>query len=131
MKVASYGLLSIAGIVSLLLGSLMLFEGSSPDMKLAWRVLLPTVVLVSGFFVVVAGLVFRSQISRPATGSMGLVGEVGIVKKALDPEGKVFVHGELWNATSKSLIQEEARVRVVKVVNLMLEVEPVPESSQS
>jgi membrane-bound serine protease (ClpP class) len=121
-------LLSIAGIVSLLLGSLMLFEGSTPDMKLSLRVLLPTVFLVSGFFVAVAGLVFRAQISKPTTGSMGLVGEIGVVKKALTPEGKVFVHGELWNARAQESLDENVKVRVVKVVNLILEVEAVEES---
>ncbi|MGD9302528.1 MAG: nodulation protein NfeD [Desulfobacterales bacterium] len=128
MKITSYGLLSIAGIVSLLLGSLMLFEGSTPDMKLSLRVLLPTVFLVSGFFVAVAGLVFRAQISKPTTGSMGLVGEIGVVKKALTPEGKVFVHGELWNARAQESLDENVKVRVVKVVNLILEVEAVEES---
>ena len=127
MKITSYGLLSVAGIVSLLLGSLMLFEGGTPDMKLSMRVLLPTVVLISGFFVAVASLVFRAQISKPTTGSMGLVGEIGIVKKALAPEGKVFVHGELWNARAKEPLDENVKVRVVKVVNLILEVESVDE----
>ena len=101
MKIPSYGLLSVAGIVSLLLGSLMLFDGSTPGMKVSLRVLLPTVIFISGFFVAVASLVFRAQISRPTTGSKGLVGEIGVVKKALAPEGKVFVHGELWNARAK------------------------------
>ena len=127
MKITSYGLLSVAGIVSLLLGSLMLFECGTPDMKLSMRVLLPTVVLISGFFVAVASLVFRAQISKPTTGSMGLVGEIGIVKKALAPEGKVFVHGELWNARAKEPLDENVKVRVVKVVNLILEVESVDE----
>jgi membrane-bound serine protease (ClpP class) len=125
MKIASYGLLSIAGIVSLLLGSLMLFEGSTPDMKLSLQVLLPTIVLISGFFVLVASLVFRAQISKPTTGSMGLVGEIGVVKKALTPEGKVFVHGELWNARSKEPVDADTKVRVVNVFNLELEVESV------
>lgn len=123
MKITSYGLLSVAGIVSLLLGSLMLFEGSTPDMKLSLRVLLPTVILISGFFVAVASLVFRAQISKPTTGSSGLVGEIGVVKKALKPEGKVFIHGELWNARAKEPLDENVKVRVVKVVNLILEVE--------
>jgi membrane-bound serine protease (ClpP class) len=127
MKITSYGLLSIAGVVSLLLGSLMLFEGSSPDMKLAWSVLLPTLIIISGFFVVVAGLVFRAQVSKPITGSKGLIGEIGIVKQALAPEGKVFVHGELWNATAKKPLEENTKVRVVNVDRLMLEVEPVEE----
>jgi membrane-bound serine protease (ClpP class) len=127
MKITSYGLLSVAGVVSLLLGSLMLFEGSAPDMKVSLRVVLPTVILISGFFVAVASLVFRAQISKPTTGSMGLVGEIGVVKKALAPEGKVFVHGELWNARAKEALDENVKVRVVKVVNLIIEVESVDE----
>jgi membrane-bound serine protease (ClpP class) len=124
MKITSYGLLSVAGVVSLLLGSLMLFKGSAPDMKLSLQVVLPTIILISGFFVAVAGLVFRAQISKPTTGSTGLVGEIGVVKKALTPEGKVFVHGELWNARAKDPIDKDAKVRIVQVVNLILEVEP-------
>lgn len=131
MKIASYGLLSVAGIVSLLLGSLMLFEGSAPGMQLSLKVLLPTIILISGFFVAVASLVFRAQISKPATGSRGLLGEIGIVRKALTPEGKVFVHGELWNARARQTLDENTKVRVVNVVNLVLEVEPVDESSST
>jgi len=52
------------------------------------------------------------------------VGEIGVVKKALTPEGKVFVHGELWNARAKDPIDKDAKVRIVQVVNLILEVEP-------
>jgi len=129
MKITSYGLLSIAGIVSLLLGSMMLFEGDSPEMQLSLQVLLPTIILISGFFVGVASLVFRAQVSKPATGAGGLVGEIGIVKKALSPEGKVFVHGELWHARAKEPLDENVKVRVVKVVNLILEVESVDESA--
>ncbi|MBN1930011.1 MAG: nodulation protein NfeD [Desulfobacterales bacterium] len=127
MKITSYGLLSIAGITSLLLGSLMLFESDTPELKLSWKVLLPTLVMVSGFFVGVAGLVFRSQVSKPRTGAKGLVGEIGLVKKAIIPptEGKVFVHGELWNATSSIALAQGAKVRIIKVKNLILEVEPI------
>ena len=64
MKVASYGLLSVAGVTSFLLGSLMLFDGTTPEMELSLSVLLPTVILVSGFFVMVAGLVFKTQVSK-------------------------------------------------------------------
>jgi len=127
MKISSYGLLSVAGIVSLLLGSLMMFKDTGPDMRLSLKVLLPTIILISGFFVFVAGLVFRAQMAKPRTGTKGLMGEIGIVKKALTPEGKVFVHGELWNAKAEKTIDEDAKVRVVNVVNLMLEVEPLDE----
>ncbi len=123
MKIPSYGLLSVAGVLSLLLGSLMMFKNTDPDMGLSLKVLLPTIILISGFFVFVAGLVFRAQMSKPRTGTKGLVGEIGIVKQALTPEGKVFVHGELWNARAQEEIDENAKVRVINVVNLMLEVE--------
>ena len=124
MKVTSYGLLSIAGVISLILGSLMLFENSGPETSVSFRILLPTVFLISGFFILVASLVFKSQVSKPKTGASGLVDEIGIVKKELSPDGKVFVHGELWNATAKVQIQEGTKVRVVKVENLVLEVIP-------
>jgi membrane-bound serine protease (ClpP class) len=125
MKIASYGLLSIAGIISLLLGSLMLFESKGTDMRLSWGVLLPTIIMVSGFFVAISGLVFKSHLSKPITGASGLVGKIGVVKEALMPEGKVFVHGELWQAISKDPIETGAKVRVLNVVNLVLEVEVV------
>ncbi len=125
MKVASYGLLSVAGVTSFLLGSLMLFDSDSPGMRVSWQVMLPTLTLISGFFVVVAGLVFKTQISRPRTGSNGLIGEIGVVKKPLSPEGKVFVHGEIWNAVSAKPVEAGTRVRVKKVENLIIEVEPV------
>lgn len=125
MKITSYGLLSIAGITSLLLGSLMLFESEGTDLRLSWGVLLPTIIMVSGFFVVISGLVFKSHMSKPMTGVRGLVGEIGVVREALRPEGKVFVHGELWKAVSKDPIEIGSKVRVMNVVNLVLEVEAV------
>ncbi len=125
MKVTSYGLLSVGGIISLFLGSLMLFEGDAPEMRLSWRVLIPTVIMVSGFFVAVAGLVFRSQISKPRTGDKGLIGEVGVVKERLAPGGKIFVHGELWNAEAPEAIEAGAKVRVTGVDHLVLKVEEV------
>jgi len=125
LKIASYGLLSVAGVLSFLLGSIMMFEGGGPEMRVAWRVMLPTLVLVCGFFVAVAGLVFKSQRSRSRTGAEGLEDEIGVVKVALQPEGKVQVHGELWKAKSAVPLQIGARVRVVKMENLVIEVEPL------
>ena len=124
MKIASYGLLSVAGITSLLLGSLMLFESNGSDMRLSWAVLVPTLMVVSGFFVIISGLVFKSHLSKPLTGATGLLGETGVVKEPIFQEGKVFVHGELWKATSKDPIEKGTKVKVVKVEGLVLEVEP-------
>jgi membrane-bound serine protease (ClpP class) len=104
----------------------MLFDSDDPGFQdLSPGVFIPTFLLVSGFFVAVAGLVFRSQVSKPLSGDKGLMDEIGVVKKAIAPEGKVLVHGELWNATAKTEIQEGVRVKVVRVKNLVVEVEPV------
>ena len=125
MKIASYGLLSVAGITSLLLGSLMLFENTGSGMGLSWEVLVPTMVVVSGFFVFISGLVFKSHMSKPKTGTNGLVGEIGVVKETIHAEGRVLVHGELWKAISKVPIEKGAKVRVLNVERLVLEVEPL------
>jgi membrane-bound serine protease (ClpP class) len=125
MKITSFGLLSIGGVISLVLGSIMLFRSGIPGLQLDWQVFIPTVVFISGFFVTIAALVFRAQLRRPLTGASGLVGEIGVVKQKIAPEGKVFVHGELWQAFSKEVITESKKVRIVKVENLVLEVEPI------
>jgi membrane-bound serine protease (ClpP class) len=103
----------------------MLFEDSAPGLRLSWTVFVPTVVIVSAFFVAVASIVFKAQFSKPKTGGKGLIGEIGVAKTDIKPEGKVFVHGELWNATSKDTIKQGKKVRVVRVVNLVLEVKGI------
>ena len=125
MKITSYGMLSVAGIVSLLLGSMMLYEGGETGVRLSMQVLIPTVAVVSLFFSAVAALVFRAHLRQPASGAEGLVGEIGVVKEALSPEGKVLVHGELWWANSDAPIDEGMKVRVTAVDRLKLTVEPM------
>jgi membrane-bound serine protease (ClpP class) len=124
MKIASYGLLSVAGIISLLLGSVMLFDRAGGRIGLSWTVMVPTISLVGGFFVVVAGLVFRSRTRRPMTGESGLIGETGVVKTPLTPTGRIQVHGELWFARCQTPLASGQRVRVTAVDGLTLEVEP-------
>jgi membrane-bound serine protease (ClpP class) len=122
MKVSSMGMLTVAGIVSLTLGSLMLFSGPGAYVKLAWKVLIPTVVLVSGFFAVVATLAFKAYVRKPESGVEGMIGEVGWAKSRLDPRGKVFVHGEIWNAISDDPVEEGERIQVVEVRGMELKV---------
>ena len=101
----------------------MLFKGGSPQSQLSWQVLIPTIVVVSAFFITLAGLAFKSQMSNPRTGEGGLVHEEGIVKTRIAPEGKILIHGELWYARAKESIEEGVQVRVVAVDNLVLTVE--------
>ena len=118
IKVASYGVLSLGGIVSLTLGSIMLFE----DVGVSLRLMAPTIVLIGGFFVIVSTLAFRAFHSKPQSGIEGLIGEVGVVKKSLDPEGLVFVHGEYWRAVSGEKLEPEEMVTVEEVTGLLLKV---------
>ncbi|MBF0119834.1 MAG: nodulation protein NfeD [Desulfobacterales bacterium] len=123
--IASYALLSIAGVISLCLGSLMLFGNGDEGVHISIALILSTVIIFSLFFLGILSLVIKAQISRPKTGDAGLADEIGIVKKMINLEGKVFVHGELWNAVSKTPIDEGMKVKILKVDNLVLEVEPI------
>jgi membrane-bound serine protease (ClpP class) len=118
IKVASYGILSLGGIVSLTLGSIMLFE----DVGVSLRLMAPTIVLIGGFFVIVSTLAFRAYRAKPQSGVEGLIGEVGIVQKPIDPEGLVFVHGEYWRATSSEKLEPGEMVAVEEVTGLLLKV---------
>jgi len=121
VKVASYGILSIGGLISLTLGSIMLFE----DVGVSLRLMLPTILLIGGFFVVVAGLAFRAYHTRPRGGSDGLLGEVGEVRELIAPEGLIFVHGEYWRAVSEDRLEPGDKAEVTGVKGLILTVRKV------
>ena len=121
IKVASYGVLSLGGIVSLTLGSIMLFE----DVGVSLRLMAPTIVLIGGFFVIVSTLAFRAYRTKPQSGMEGLIGEVGVVQKPIDPEGLVFVHGEYWRAVSSEKLEPGEMVAVEEVTGLLLKVRKV------
>ena len=121
IKVTSYGMLSIGGLVSLILGSIMLFE----NMRVSLKLMAPTVALVGGFFVVVATLAFRAYRAKPRSGAEGLIGEVGTVKQRIDPEGLVFVHGEHWRAVATEPIEEGEKVQIEGMDGLVLKVRKV------
>lgn len=121
IKIASFGLLSVGGIISLTLGSIMLFE----DVRVSLTLIAPTIILVGGFFVVVSTLAFRAYRSQPRLGMEGIVGETGRVRKAIDPEGLVFVHGEYWRAVSTDKIEEGEDIEVESVQGLILRVRRV------
>jgi membrane-bound serine protease (ClpP class) len=121
IKVASFGLLSIGGIISLTLGSIMLFE----DLRVSLQLMAPTILLIGGFFVVVSSLAFRAYRSKPKGGMEGLMGEIGLVKERIDPEGLIFVHGEYWRARANQRIEPGERVEVEASDGLLLKVKRV------
>lgn len=130
IKVTSYGLLSIGGVICLTLGSIMLFNTGATGLRISWSVLIPAVLVISGFFVTVAFLAVRAHMARPRTGYQGLIGEIAVAKESLAPEGKVFVHGELWNATSDEIVPVGSRVEVIGVENLLLKVRKIGDTKQ-
>ena len=123
VKVTSFGLLTVGGVVCFVLGSLMLFDGPVPDMRVSLGVVLPTAVVVAAAVVFLLGRVIRAHRRQVMTGKAGLVGEFGKALSDLDPDGKVLVHGEYWDATSTGgTIAKGSKVRVEKVADRMIEV---------
>jgi membrane-bound serine protease (ClpP class) len=127
IKIASYGMLTVAGIVSLVFGLLMLFKSPEP----ALRVSLDLVVGLALFAALVVGtlttLVLRARCGRVRTGSQGMLHESGRAFSALAPSGKVFIHGEIWNAVAERPVAVGEAVEVTGVHGLLLTVRPLGE----
>lgn len=125
IKVTSYGLLTIGGIACVVLGSFMLFPGPIPELRLPPAVVLPGALVLAGGCVIAMRLALRAHREPVTTGAEGLRGEIGTTTQTIDPEGKVMVHGEIWDAvTAGEAIASGTRVRVVGVDNLVLRVVP-------
>ncbi len=124
IKVTSHGLLAIGGVVSLLFGSIMLIRSNVPELRPSLTFIIPVVLGFSLIFIFIVTIAARAMRRKVQTGVEGLVGEVGMARTDLNPEGWVFVHGELWRAAAPATIPKGSRVRVVKVESdLSLKVE--------
>ncbi|UCD05820.1 MAG: nodulation protein NfeD [candidate division WOR-3 bacterium] len=122
--ITSQGLLTIGGIVALVFGSLILFESDVPYLRVSWEVIMYAVIIVAGFVIFILALGVRAQFRKRATGSDGMVGEIGTAKTDIkDDGGTVYVHGEFWNAASEKLIKRGQQVRVIGVEGMTLKVE--------
>lgn len=132
IKVVSHGVLAIGGIVSMSLGSLMLFDAPEVDVRVSWWVILPTVGTTAVLFLFVIAAGVRALATRSVLGAPALVGQTGVARGTLAPEGPVLVQGELWRAVARGgSLQEGDRVRVARVQGLTLTVEKVEEESAS
>lgn len=122
IKVTSYGMLTVAGVISLVLGSVMLFKTSEP----ALRVSVELIAMLAAFSLLVVGflayMAFRAYRNPVRTGVEGLIHEIGTARSALNPRGKVFVHGEIWDAVAEEPVATGEPVEVVAVRNLTLAV---------
>jgi membrane-bound serine protease (ClpP class) len=122
VKVTSHGVLAIGGVVAMALGSLMLYDAPEVGFRVSWRVLVPTVALTSGFFLFVLTLGVRAIRGRPLLDGAGLVGQRGIARGPLAPEGTVAVQGEIWRAVADRPLPDGAAVTVLEVHGLTLRV---------
>ncbi|AFD05894.1 NfeD family protein [Solitalea canadensis] len=127
IKIVSHGLLAISGVISMLLGSLMLIREDTGEVgKISLSVILTMVSASALFFLFVIGLGLKAQRAKPVTGVEALIGETGSSLEMLDPVGTVFVHGEIWKAESTAgIINKGEKVRVIKRQNFKLFVEVV------
>jgi len=123
IKVISHGLLAIGGVISLILGSIMLIDTESTleVIKISWQVILIIVILTTAFFIFAIGFGIKAQSRKPTTGIEGIIGETGEAITNLEPEGQIRVHGELWNAESlDGSISKGTKVKVTEASNLKL-----------
>jgi membrane-bound serine protease (ClpP class) len=124
IKVVSHGILAVGGTIAMALGSLMLFDAPEVGgLRISWWVLVPTVGTTAGlfFFVITAGV--RALVRRPVVGSSGLVGQAGVARDRLAPDGHVTVQGEIWRARVQGQPVDQGQpVKVVGVEGLTLTV---------
>lgn len=115
IKIPSFGILTIGGVIALGFGSFLLTSGNAQFLKVSLKVMLPTVVGVSAFFTFIIAKGLAGQIQKVSTGKEGLIGEIGIVQKSLSPEGKILIHGEIWNARSSERLKKGTMVKVISI----------------
>ena len=130
VKIASHGLLAIGGVVSVIIGGMMLIDTVDPLLQVSKSVIFTIALLLAGFIVLAGTLVYRARVSKPTTGVEGLVGETGTVKEKIDGAistgvtGYVYVAGELWEAVSDAPIEVGVDVTVVEIDKMIIKVRP-------
>jgi len=129
LYVPTHGVLTLGGIISFALGSLLLLQSpANPAFQLSRAVVIAVTGTVAAVFLLLIYLVARAHVRRPKTGREALIGARAVVRRALEPEGLVFVEGELWRARSLSgSIPAGQLVRIVRMEGLVLLVEPLTE----
>ena len=127
-KFQTHGVLGAGGIVLMVLGALLLIDGPIPEMRVNIWTALAVSLPMGAITIFLMSIALRARRNKVVTGAQGMVGEIAIVCAPLTPSGKVFVHGELWDAVSPVNTEAGSKVIVRRVENLVLHVEPVHES---
>jgi membrane-bound serine protease (ClpP class) len=123
-KFMSHGVLGIGGVVCLTLGGLLLVDGPIPEMRVKLWTALGVSVPLGIITVGLMSLAVKAHRNKVVTGQQGLIGEIGVAQSPLALEGKIFIHGELWNAVASEPVAVGEQVVVNRVEGLTLEVTP-------
>ena len=126
-KFASHGILAIGGTIAMVLGAVMLVQGPIPEMRIHWSTAIGLALPFSAITVLLFSLAAQARRNKVETGLEGMIGSVGAAVTELAPEGKVFVHGEYWDAVARKPVQAGSKVRVTGLDKLKLTVEPSPD----
>ncbi|MCP5117860.1 MAG: nodulation protein NfeD, partial [bacterium] len=129
-NIASHGVLAAGGAISMVLGALLLIEGP-PEVRIHLATALGVAVPFAAITAFLVALIVRARHGKVVTGSAGMVGEYGSAETALSPAGRVFVHGEFWDAVSSAPVEAGSQVKVTQVDGLRLTVEPAGKESGS
>jgi membrane-bound serine protease (ClpP class) len=124
-KFTAHGVLALGGAIAMVLGAVMLISSPNPEMRIHWSTAIALALPFSAITMFLLSLAVRARRNKVATGPEGMVGETGFAITPLAPEGKVFVHGEYWDAVSPQTAPAGARVRVTAIRQLKLTVEPI------
>ena len=122
-KFATHGILGIGGTVAMIFGAVLLVD-APPALRIHWATAIAVAVPFALITMFLVTLVLRARRNKVVTGQQGMIAEIGEARTALDPRGKVFVHGEYWDAESAVPVEAGTRVRVTEVDGLVLKVEP-------
>lgn len=117
IKVQSFGMLAIGGIIAMIIGALMLIKAPIPEMRPSLSYVLPVVIAFSAIVLFLLTLVFKAHARKAVTGREGMIGETGTARTDLSPAGRVFVHGELWEAEAESPVKAGEKVKVLAVLD--------------
>ncbi len=127
VKVVSYGFLTIGGIVSMVIGSAMLFKNDLPGMGIPMGTVFAMSLLVAVLVIFLVRLVIKAHGNQPMAGEESLVGMTGFAVQPFEKKGKVFVNGEYWDAISTTAIEKQQEIEVVKIANMILHIKPKEE----
>jgi membrane-bound serine protease (ClpP class) len=125
IKVMSHGILTVGGVISLIMGSLLLFDTTDPALRISLQVLIPAIFVASAFFIFVIWLAIKAQLRKHFSGAEAMINTEAEAITDIANEGEVFLKGEYWKATSEKPIKKGAKVKILKIDGLSLSVEEI------